>query len=60
MNHKKDYKNNEIDNITACEILYEQNIESELFNNIPLYAAEENNNPDEIMMQNTKACLSSS
>ena len=57
MNHKKDYEKDGIKDI-QCEIFYEQDIESELFNNIPLYAKEqERHSPEKKMMQTIGAAL---
>ena len=51
INHKSDYKS-----LTVCEILHEQDIESELFNNIRLYADEESKS--NIILKNIQTELS--
>jgi len=59
INHKKDYEIFGIERM-QCRVLYEQDMESELFNNIPLYAKEqEKNNSSEIMEQTIKTCIDS-
>lgn len=60
INHKKDYERDGIKKV-SCSILYEQNIESELFNNIPLYVKEQEvKTPEKKMMQTTEACIARS
>jgi len=63
INHKKDYEIFGIEQM-SCRVLYEQNVESDLFNNIPLYAKEQEKEqeitaPAKKMMQTIQSSIAS-
>lgn len=58
INHKTDYHKDGI-SLMPCEILYEQDIESKLFNDLSIYAeVAESERPEKRMAQTIRACTS--